>query len=152
MNVRRMATILTAAALAACATNPATGKKELSLMSEAQEIQLGQQADPEVKREMGVYNESSLQEYVRSVGLKLAAVSERTNLPWHFTVVDAPAINAFARQRTGSGTCTHVSRAHPARPQRVRPRGTRARERVRRSPARLPADDPVVPPPLARGG
>ncbi|MCA1650765.1 MAG: M48 family metalloprotease [Acidobacteria bacterium] len=87
---------LTAATLAACATNPATGKKEFSLMSEAQEIQLGQQMDGEVRREMGLYDDPELQRYVESIGMRLARNSQRPNLPWHFTVVDAPAVNAFA--------------------------------------------------------
>jgi predicted Zn-dependent protease len=65
-------------------------------MSEAQEIALGQQMDVEVRREMGVYNDPELQRYVESVGLKLAHASERPKLPWHFAVVDEPAINAFA--------------------------------------------------------
>jgi len=49
-----------------------------------------------VKKEMGLYNDPNLQEYVSSIGLKLAQLSERPNLPWHYTVVDVPAINAFA--------------------------------------------------------
>ena len=81
---------------AACATNPATGKKEISLMSEAQEIQLGQEMDAQVKAEMGVYDDPELQRYVSEVGMRLARASERPNLPWHFTVVDEPAVNAFA--------------------------------------------------------
>ena len=80
----------------ACATNPATGKKEFSLMSEAQEIQLGQEMDPQIKQEMGVYDDAELQRYVSSVGMRLAKASERPNLPWHFTVLDEPAVNAFA--------------------------------------------------------
>ena len=82
--------------MAACATNPATGKKEISLMSESQEIALGQQMDAEVRREMGVYDDPELQRYVESVGMKLARASQRPELPWHFTVVDEPAVNAFA--------------------------------------------------------
>ena len=85
-----------ACAMVACATNPATGKREFSLMSEAQEIQLGQQMDGEVRKEMGVYNDPELQRYVENVAMRLAQASERPNLPWHFTVVDEPAINAFA--------------------------------------------------------
>ena len=85
-----------AATLVACATNPATGKSEFSLMSEAQEIQLGQESDAQVKREMGVYENAELQRYVCDVVLRLARASERPNLPWHFTVVDEPAVNAFA--------------------------------------------------------
>ncbi|CAN5880213.1 M48 family metalloprotease [soil metagenome] len=81
---------------AACATNPATGKKEISLMSEAQEVQLGQEMDAQVKAKMGVYNDPELQRYVSEIGMRLARGSERPNLPWHFTVVDEPAVNAFA--------------------------------------------------------
>src|SRR5690348_11208308 len=80
----------------ACATNPATGKRQFNLMSEAQEISAGQEADAQVKKEMGLYNDPNLQEYVSSIGLKLAQVSERPSLPWHYSVVDVPAINAFA--------------------------------------------------------
>lgn len=65
-------------------------------MSEAQEIALGQQMDGEVRREMGVYNDPALQQYVSDIGLRLARNSQRPTLPWHFTVVDAPAVNAFA--------------------------------------------------------
>ncbi len=85
-----------AATVVACATNPATGKKEFSLMSEAQEVQLGQEMDPQIKQEMGVYDDAELQRYVSGVGMRLAKASERPNLPWHFTVVDEPAVNAFA--------------------------------------------------------
>jgi predicted Zn-dependent protease len=84
------------ATLVACATNPATGKKEFSLMSEAQEIQLGKEADQQVRAEMGVYDNPELQRYVSNIGLRLAKASERPNLPWQFVVVDEPAVNAFA--------------------------------------------------------
>ncbi len=85
-----------AATVVACATNPATGQKEFSLMSEAQEVQLGREMDPQIKQEMGVYDDAELQRYVSSVGMRLAKASERPNLPWQFTVVDEPAVNAFA--------------------------------------------------------
>ena len=85
-----------AVTLAACATNPVTGKRELSLLSEAQEIQIGQAQDAQVRKEMGVYGDRELQRYISDIGVRLAQVSERPSLPWHFTVVDVPAINAFA--------------------------------------------------------
>ena len=83
-------------ALAACATNPATGQRQISLMSEAQEISIGQEQDLQVKKEMGLYNDAALQQYVTDIGMRLAKLSERPNLPWHFAVVDVPAVNAFA--------------------------------------------------------
>src|SRR4051812_39757196 len=81
---------------AACATNPVSGKKQISFMSEEKEIQIGQEMDAEVRKEMGVYEDAALQKYVEDIGMRLAHQSERPNLPWHFTVVDSPAINAFA--------------------------------------------------------
>jgi predicted Zn-dependent protease len=93
---RRLLPTVCCLLLAACATNPATGKREISLMSEAQEIQLGREADIEVQREMGLYEDRALQDYVNDVGQRLARGSHRPNLPWHFAVVDAAAVNAFA--------------------------------------------------------
>ena len=82
--------------MSACATNPVTGRREITLMSEAQEIALGKESDAQVRQEMGVYDDPDLQRYVSDIGLRLAKLSERPNLPWQFTVVDQPAINAFA--------------------------------------------------------
>lgn len=82
--------------IAACATNPVTGKSEFTLMSEAEEIRVGGEADKELRAEMGVYEDPALQTYVSGVGMRLAASSQRPNLPWHFAVVDEADINAFA--------------------------------------------------------
>jgi predicted Zn-dependent protease len=94
--MRLPSVLLLVAVSAACATNPVSGKKELSLLSEAEEMALGQQADAEIRREMGVYPDQELQRYVSDIGMRLAQQSHRPNLPWTFTVVDSPAINAFA--------------------------------------------------------
>lgn len=95
---RRLALTAVASALliTSCAVNPVTGRRELALMSEAQEIELGRKADADIRRTMGVYNDPDLQQYVQRIGLQLAKTSERPHLPWSFAVVDAPAINAFA--------------------------------------------------------
>jgi len=82
--------------LAACATNPVTGKSEISLISQDQEIQIGQQGAQQVVQEIGLVNNQALQNYVQQVGVSLAAKSERPNLPWSFRVVDDPTPNAFA--------------------------------------------------------
>ena len=80
----------------ACAVNPATGKRELMLVSEGQEIQMGAQYDSQVVQSIGVYPDPALQAYVADLGRKLAATSERPNLAWTFRVVDDPSVNAFA--------------------------------------------------------
>ncbi|HWI19025.1 MAG TPA: M48 family metalloprotease [Vicinamibacterales bacterium] len=91
-----VALALALAGAAACATNPVTGKRQMTLLSEAEELAIGQQQDVEIRREMGVYDDPELQRYVNDIGQRIARTSHRPNLPWSFTVVDSPAINAFA--------------------------------------------------------
>lgn len=54
------------------------------------------QADVQTREEYGVVDNAALQNYVQTMGRKLAAVSHRPNLEWHFTVVDSSVVNAFA--------------------------------------------------------
>src|SRR5215510_1498891 len=82
--------------LGSCATNPATGQKQISFVSPSQEIQMGAEADKEVQASMGYYEDAALNAYVDQVGHKLSAVTEEPNLVWHFHVVDSPEVNAFA--------------------------------------------------------
>jgi predicted Zn-dependent protease len=79
-----------------CARNPVTGKSELSLVSESQEIQMGQQASQDVAQSIGLYKDAKLESYVATLGKRMAAASERPNLPWEFHVVDDASVNAFA--------------------------------------------------------
>jgi predicted Zn-dependent protease len=88
--------VLPVLALAACAVNPATGRRQLSLVSESQEIQMGREYDQQVVAEMGLYPDTALARYVQDLGLRLAASSERPDLPWTFRVIDDPVVNAFA--------------------------------------------------------
>ncbi len=81
---------------AACAVNAATGRRQLSLISEGQEIQMGREYDPQVAASMGLDSDTALQRYVQDLGTRLAARSERPGLPWTFRVVDDPVVNAFA--------------------------------------------------------
>ena len=81
---------------AGCATNPVTGQRQLALISEAQEIEMGQQAAREVEQGIGLVPDTALQAYVRRIGARLAAASERPHLPWSFAVLDDPTPNAFA--------------------------------------------------------
>jgi predicted Zn-dependent protease len=88
--------VVLVALVTSCATNPVTGRRELSLMSESQEIAIGKENHPQILAEMGQYNHPELQRYVNDLGQRLAKTSERPALPWTFTVVDQPVVNAFA--------------------------------------------------------
>jgi predicted Zn-dependent protease len=88
--------ILASALLAGCATNPVTGQQEFVLTSEQQEIAVGQQAHQEILQRYKVYEDAQLQNYVQSVGQRLAEKSHRTDLAYQFTLLDSTEINAFA--------------------------------------------------------
>ncbi|OKL41567.1 M48 family metalloprotease [Pontibacter flavimaris] len=79
-----------------CATNPVTGKRDIVLMSEEQEIALGAQSDPAVLAQFGLYEDKALQQFIQQKGQAMAAVSHRPELKYDFKVVDSPVINAFA--------------------------------------------------------
>lgn len=80
----------------ACAVNPVTGKRELSLVSESQEIAMGKQTRDASIATYGEYDDPKVQDLVRRIGLRMAAASERPNLPWEFHVLDDEQVNAFA--------------------------------------------------------
>ena len=81
---------------AGCAINPATGQRQFSLIGEQQEIALGQEEAANAVAQLGRYDDEKLQAYVSGVGQRLAATTEKPDLPWSFTVVDDPVVNAFA--------------------------------------------------------
>ena len=79
-----------------CARNPVTGKKQLVLMSEAQEIAMGQEADPQIVAQYGLYDDKALQAFITEKGNAMAAISHRPQLKYEFKVVDSDVLNAFA--------------------------------------------------------
>lgn len=88
--------IAVAMLFASCAKNPVTGKSQLVLMSEAQEIAMGQEADPQIIAQYGLYEDSSLQRFITEKGKAMGAISHRPNLDYYFRVVDSEVLNAFA--------------------------------------------------------
>jgi predicted Zn-dependent protease len=83
-------------ALFGCAVNPATGETQFNLFPKDQEIQMGREAADDVAKSIGLYQNANLSRYVSELGGRLAAVSERKDLPWTFSVVDDATVNAFA--------------------------------------------------------
>jgi predicted Zn-dependent protease len=68
----------------------------ISILSEAQEAAIGREADREILRQLGRYENSELQAYVAEVGARLASEAESTSFRYQFKIVDRPEINAFA--------------------------------------------------------
>ena len=88
--------VLGVSLVAGCSVNPATGKHQLALISEQQEIAMGKEADAQIPQQLGLYGDRELQDYVAAIGGRLAGESERPDLPWTFRVVDDDVVNAFA--------------------------------------------------------
>lgn len=79
-----------------CAVNPVTGKKQVVLISEAQEIAMGKEADPQIIAQFGLYDNPNLQSFITEKGKAMAAISHRPNLAYEFKIVDSEVLNAFA--------------------------------------------------------
>jgi predicted Zn-dependent protease len=83
--------------LAGCTTNPVTGKSQLDLMGEAGEIRMGISYYPgAVQSSLGPIDGKDVQATVERVGLAVAGVGHRPGLPYQFTAVNDPEVNAFA--------------------------------------------------------
>jgi len=88
-----------ALAVYACAVNPVTGRSELALVSFSpeEEVALGAKAyGPAVQQQGGFYRDNALEEYVQSVGMRLARVSHRPDLSYRYRVLNSSVPNAFA--------------------------------------------------------
>ena len=83
--------------LAGCAVNPVTGKNELMLLDESQEISMGaKQYEPSQQSQGGRYmSDPDLTRYVSEIGQRLARVADRS-LPYEFVIIDDSTPNAWA--------------------------------------------------------
>lgn len=79
-----------------CAVNPVTGKRQLMLMSEEQEVQLGRSYDPQVIATFGEYPDKKLAAFVQAKGEEIGKISHRPNIQYYVKVLDSPVVNAFA--------------------------------------------------------
>lgn len=97
MNKLLLSLLLFSIFLSGCATNPVTGKKELSLVSEAKEISIGEQQYAPMRQSQGgdYVVDQALTDYVSEIGQKLAAASDR-KLPYEFKVLNSSVPNAWA--------------------------------------------------------
>jgi predicted Zn-dependent protease len=66
-----------------------------SIYDEAGDVKIGREADPEILKQFGYYDNPDLQNYVAQVGFRVAAASD-TRFSFQFKVVDRPEINAMA--------------------------------------------------------
>jgi predicted Zn-dependent protease len=79
-----------------CATTGPGGKKSFILISTSQEISIGESLIKDVESQQKVTDDSVLANYVSRLGQRIAGVSDRRDLEYHFKVLESPEINAFA--------------------------------------------------------
>ncbi|HOO98058.1 MAG TPA: M48 family metalloprotease [Bacteroidales bacterium] len=82
--------------IVSCAINPVTGKRQIMLMSEDQEVALGASYDPQVLSTFGLYENPALASFVQEQGTRMGKISHRPGLQYHIKVLDSPVVNAFA--------------------------------------------------------
>lgn len=94
-----LVSVLTAlsSGLLGCATNPATGRPQLMLLSDSQEIRLGSRAAPQVAAKFGgPLADAAAQRWIQNLGLGIATRSHRARMPWRFQILKSQLPNAFA--------------------------------------------------------
>lgn len=92
-----MIAMLSFVSMPGCSVNPATGQRQLNMLSTSQEISMGSKAAPQFTDSYGgPVPSQAVRSYVSEIGGKLANVCERPDLPWEFTIVDSSVLNAFA--------------------------------------------------------
>ena len=64
-------------------------------MTENREKEIGLEEHEKVMSSMSLFDDEELVAYVKEIGNKMARVSHRPDLEYHFHVIDSPEINAF---------------------------------------------------------
>lgn len=84
--------------LGGCYTNPVTGRPSFVLISQGEELSLGQQSFAEISRAETVSRDVTQNTRVRRIGERIAQVvgEQMPNAKWEFVVFDSPQANAFA--------------------------------------------------------
>lgn len=83
--------------LVACTTAPYTGRSQLMLVSEGQEMSMGEEAYRHELRNSVLLRDYEAERIVRKVGERIARAANKPDYKWEFRVIDDPEmVNAFA--------------------------------------------------------
>ncbi|UCD64410.1 MAG: M48 family metalloprotease, partial [Candidatus Zixiibacteriota bacterium] len=84
------------ALLLSCATTGPGGKQSFIIIPTSQEVSIGAGMAQQVEETEKLLEDSLWQDYLNEVGQKIAAVSDRKDIEYHFKVIESDQINAFA--------------------------------------------------------
>jgi predicted Zn-dependent protease len=65
-------------------------------VSTQQEVQMGQQEAQQVSTQLPMLQDAEVNNYVNQLGQRIAKLTSRGDLDWHFAVVNTDVVNAFA--------------------------------------------------------
>lgn len=92
-----LALILALGFFAGCATAPYTGRSQVILVSEGQEMALGDDAYKHILRDSVLTHDAEAERIVRKVGERIARAADKPAYNWEFSVINDPeTVNAFA--------------------------------------------------------
>jgi beta-barrel assembly-enhancing protease len=96
----RLSSLVSAAGLLqvyGCAMDPVTGRNQLMMLSQDQEIAIDRQQSPfQFSSDFGITRDHALNRYISQVGKDLVPHVHRPDMPYNFQCVNATYINAYA--------------------------------------------------------
>jgi len=93
----RLAALSAVGTAMGCAVNPVSGKRQLMLVSESEEIQVDRQRSPfQLSSDYGPLQDSTLNTYIDRTGKAIARNTHRPGMPYSFRGVNAVYMNAYA--------------------------------------------------------
>jgi len=75
---------------------PDLGDASGALISPAEELRLGQEFMRQARHKLKFLDDPELQQYIQGLGNKIASQSDHIQHPFSFSIIDNPALNAFA--------------------------------------------------------
>jgi metalloendopeptidase OMA1, mitochondrial len=96
MRSKALGAILLALMIVACQVVEQTGRSQFIVVSESQELQLGDEAYQETLKKSRPSTRSDWQAQLRRVGQRISAAAEKPEYKWEFNVIQGKDVNAFA--------------------------------------------------------
>jgi len=93
--VRASALALVLLTAIACQSVPLTGRRQIMLLPEGAELQMGLTSYQEVLKKSKVSTDPALNAQVARVGQRIATATARTDYQWEFKVIEDKQVNAF---------------------------------------------------------
>jgi predicted Zn-dependent protease len=93
--MRILLALLVLVSLVACETVPFTGRSQLVLIPEGDEVKMGLDSYQEILGKSKVSTDARANEQVTRVGRRIAEATGRTDYQWEFKVIEDAQVNAF---------------------------------------------------------